>query len=294
VRNWRVLTAIAAVVLAALAGVLVWKYTDNAKKDAERPFDRIEVLVASKPIATGTGFATALEQKLITREKRVRSDLPDEKERIAGAASDADLKTAFKNLVAGHNITANETIVRSDFLASGQIVSGLSGALANEKGKEAITVTFDDEHAVGGFLKPGDLVNIIVSGDVKDLTVKDSKTVKATSYMLSGMKVLAVGPTTAVPQAAPAQAAQTGGTTTPTTVASTQSRGNITFEVTPRQAEQLAQAKALGLLIYLTLNPTGFKAGDFKRPVEIVEAVNLFDVPQANVDRILKQLNSAP
>src|SRR5262249_39301965 len=62
-----------------------------------------------------------------------------------------------------------------------------------------------------------------------------------TSYLLPNMKVLAVGSTTASPQTSTA-AASSG--TTPTTNASTaRSRSLITFEVSPRQAEQLIQAK---------------------------------------------------
>ena len=47
-RNWRVLTAIAAAVLALLAGVLVWKYADNAKNDAKKGYEFATVLVAAK------------------------------------------------------------------------------------------------------------------------------------------------------------------------------------------------------------------------------------------------------
>ena len=60
-RNWRVLTAVAAVVLAALAGILVWKYTQKAKDDAKKPYKLVTVLVAEKGIPANTSFASALE-----------------------------------------------------------------------------------------------------------------------------------------------------------------------------------------------------------------------------------------
>ena len=49
------------------------------------------------------------------------------------------------------------------------------------------------------------------------------------------------------------------------------------MEVSPRQAEQIAQAYALGGTVYLTLNTASFDPGTFENPEEIVEAVNLFD-----------------
>src|SRR3954467_1559117 len=96
VRNWRVLTAIAAVVLAALAGVLVWKYTDNAKKDAEAPFQMQQVLMAAKRGPANPSFQAALDSKLIVRESRVARDLPET--RVA-ADTDTNLKATFKALV---------------------------------------------------------------------------------------------------------------------------------------------------------------------------------------------------
>src|SRR3954464_2173066 len=162
VRNWRVLTAIAAVVLAVLAGVLVWKYADNAKNDAKNPYQQVEVLVADKKIPVATSFESALKAGLITRTERVDKDLPET--RIAGT-TDEKLTNSFGKLVAAHDIVAGETLVSEDFVTQGQVQSGLSGGLETDGAKlkrkdlTAVTVTLDDQHAVGGFLSPGDTVN---------------------------------------------------------------------------------------------------------------------------------------
>jgi hypothetical protein len=66
----------------------------------------------------------------------------------------------------------------------------------------------------------------------------------------------------------------------------------LTFEVTPRQSEQLIHASQFGSL-YLTLNPPSFKAGDFKDPGEIVELVNLFDKDLPLVKDTLAKLKAA-
>ena len=65
----------------------------------------------------------------------------------------------------------------------------------------------------------------------------------------------------------------------------------ITFEVNPRQAEQLIQASQVGS-VYLTLNPTSFNKSQFQTPVEIVEAANLFDQPLTEVQSVLAQIKN--
>ena len=172
-RNWRVLTAVAAVILAAIAGVLVYKVSDDAKKDAKRPFSFESVLVAAKPIPTSMSFASALDGKYIVRADRVHTDLPDGA--VSGRATDAALNSTYKGQVASHAIVADQTIVSTDFVSQNQVASGLPAQLdldnkSEKEHLEAVTVTLDDTHAVGGFLQPGDHVNVILTGDIKDVT----------------------------------------------------------------------------------------------------------------------------
>ena len=136
----------------------------------------------------------------------------------------------------------------------------------------AITVTLDDEHAVGGFLTPGDSVNVMCRRQGQGPITQRGDGVKTTAFLLPGLKVLAVG--------VDDRDARRVRRRRPTTSSRTAGRASlvITFEVTPRQAEQLVQAQALGDL-YLTLNPPSFKPGDFKNPAEVVETINLFDQP---------------
>jgi pilus assembly protein CpaB len=289
VRNWRVLTAIAAVVLAALAGVLVWKYTDNAKNDAKKPYTFTSALVAKSRVAASTSFDQALSSGLIAREQRVRNDVPASG--IDASKTDAQLKSQYADLVAGHDIAEGQMIVDDDFVSLSASSSGLAGQLETDQGKDkgkqlqAVTLTLEDQRAVGGFLTPGDSVNVMVSiSDDQDHWINpEGNHVRYTSFLLAGVKVLAVGSTTGRPQ----QSA-----TTPTTAQTTQStisRNLITFEVTARQAQQLVQAEAGGT-VYLSLNPGSFNRDGFKDPGEVVEAVNLFDKPLPLVEQELKKL----
>ncbi|HTD49147.1 MAG TPA: hypothetical protein VK771_01020 [Acidimicrobiia bacterium] len=55
-RNWRIISTIAAVVFAAIAGLLVWKYLNGADTRAERNKHLVPVLVARSSIPRGTLF----------------------------------------------------------------------------------------------------------------------------------------------------------------------------------------------------------------------------------------------
>ena len=298
VRNWRVLTAVAAVVLAALAGVLVWKYTDDAKQDAKKPFKFVTVLVATKKVSANTSFASALKSKQIVRVDRVRDSVPDSY--INGTLTDQVLSKDFGDMVASHDLAEGQTVVALDFTRAGTVAaSGISGQLATDQEKvgknnaQAITINLDDTHAVGGFLNPGDHINVIVTVDHKGILPDDSKVVddqiqgvvKTTAFLLPGIKVLAVGNTTAATQVAEANGS------TPSTVAVAQQHGLITLEVTPRQALQIAHATEIGK-IYLALMPSTFKPGDFKDVEEIAEAANFWDQGLPLTDKLLKDLGN--
>src|SRR4051812_45914647 len=219
VRNWRVLTAIVAVVLAALVGVLIYKYADDAKNDAQKPYKSTSVLVADKAIPVGTSFTSALDNEQITRAERVQRDVPPT--RISGEASDDELKKQFTALVSSHAIVPGQVIVASDFVAQGQVQSSLSGTLQTDQAKHkieklsALTVTLDDQKSVAGFLQPGDTVNVMMTsfinknhffcgghtdGSKATGASPPGNCVGSTSYMLGGVKILAVGSTTATPQ----------------------------------------------------------------------------------------------
>lgn len=308
-RNWRVVTAVAAVVLAALAGLLVFKYTQDQKDEAKKPFKFVNVLVVQSRVPKQTSFESALETGLISRKDVVRQDVPDTA--IPGESPDATLKSTYSGRVASHDLVPGQTVVTSDFVSQGSIQSGLAGTLASDAGKNglgkntlAITLSLDQAHAVGGFLSPGDHVNIITTVDIKDetpasrykVTTNGKNGVKLSAFLIGGVKVLTVGNQTTATQNATTPAVTSNsksGTTTPTTAASTTTQssnnGMITVEVTPRQALQIVQAQAVGSL-YVTLNPATFKAGDFNDPEEIVEAANLYDFPTPLTDKVIDEV----
>ena len=64
-RNWRVLVAIAAVVLAGAAAYLSYEYAHKADTRAQKNVERVSVLVAKNDISKGTTAAQALNSGLI-------------------------------------------------------------------------------------------------------------------------------------------------------------------------------------------------------------------------------------
>jgi pilus assembly protein CpaB len=293
VRNWRIISTVAAVVLAALAGVLVWKYVNSADTRAEHNKGFVTALVAKSKIARGMTFDTALADKLFVPVKINRDSLPPD--RIL-PDTDAKLLLLYKGKVAATDIFTGTPVVSDQFVAASQLVNTVAGAIP--KGDEAITVSLDPTHAVGGFLTPGDKVNLIVNLTVKDLSnaagqpEAAKQDLRTTAFLLSGVKVIAVGSSTVLP-ASPSATNTAGGVTTTTAAPQSQPTSLITLQVTARQAEQIVQATTVGTL-YMSLNPPDFKAGQFQNPIEVVEAVNLFDQPLTEVQKVLDSLPAQP
>jgi Flp pilus assembly protein CpaB len=271
VRNWRIISTIAAVVFAAIAGVLVWKYLTNADSRAQKNKDLVNVLVAKTQIARGTGFDQALSGNQFETKQIPHDSLPPN---YIPPANNADLTKEFGGKVAAATIYTGTALVSDQWVAATQIVSTVSAAIPN--GSQAVTVSLDQNHAVGGFVTPGDKVNVILNFPVIDNTGAAGSH-KATAFLLPGLKVLAVGSSTVLPATNGANNTGTNNTgTTSTTTAQTQPSSLITLQVTPRQALQIIQGTTLGT-VWLTLNPPDFKPGQFKSPTEIVDEINLFN-----------------
>jgi pilus assembly protein CpaB len=275
VRNWRVLTAVAAVVLAAAASVLAYTYLTQADARAQDKTELVPALVAKNVIPKGTPGKTAVDEGLFTTKRVPRDAVPD-----SVLTSDDGLG----NLVASGPIAKGQFVVRDSFVAPSQ-VDGFSTTVKD--GKQAISLSVDTTHGVAGFIQPNDSINMLLTLDVDDKTGKSGPQ-KTTAFLIPGLRVLAVGTTTT----STPSANNDNGTTDTTAAPVQQQQGLITVEVTPRQAEQIAHAMNVGTMT-LTLNPPDFDAKDFKTPQEIVEAYNLFDQPLTVLDQVQQQVEAA-
>jgi pilus assembly protein CpaB len=282
-----VLVAIAAVVLAGAAAYLSYEYAHKADTRAQKNVERVDVLVAKSDISKGTTAAQALNSGQIGTKAVPRAILPPSAVANAGDLTDK---------VSVATISKGQFIVGESFVKPAE-VGGFSAAIP--KDHQAITITVDASHAVGGFIQPGDRVNVLFSGPVTEQ--KDGNPIKGqpdparvSAFLLPSVRVLAVGTTTA--NTAPASSTSTnaglttsgaaaGSGNSSTTAASTGNAGLITLEVTPRQAIQIAQGTSLGSF-YLSLDAPGLDPSKFSAPAEIVESWNLFDQHLGTVDQL--------
>jgi pilus assembly protein CpaB len=281
-----VLVAIAAVVLAGAAAYLSYEYAHKADTRAQKNIQRVDVLVAKNDISKGTTAAQALNGGLIGTKQVPRGILPPS---AVSNASDLTDKISASTISKGQFIVGESFVKAAD-------VGGFSSNVP--KGHQAITISVDASHAVAGFITPGDRVNVLYTGPVTaQQNGASGAAARVSAFLVPSVKVLAVGQTTA--NTAPAASATgtglrnsgqaAGASTAPSssTSAAASNTGLITLDVTPRQAQQIAQGVSLGSF-YLTLDAPGLDPSGFTPPAEIVETWNLFDQHLAVVDEARK------
>jgi pilus assembly protein CpaB len=134
----------------------------------------------------------------------------------------------IEGMVATTDVLSGEILMKDRFAEHG---AGSTLAALIEKGMRAVTVRVDDVVGVGGFLLPGNRVDVLASR-------LDSRTRRAqTETILKNLKVLAVD-----------QTAQTE-RNDPVVVRA------VTLEMTPAQSEKLVKAKAEGTIQLALRNP---------------------------------------
>jgi pilus assembly protein CpaB len=220
--------AAAAIVLALVAGIGVYMYASGADKRAEESASLVDAYVANADVAKGTTGAELLQAGLVERAKVAKSSVPP---------------TAVTNLNDLNDLVLAGPLSAKQFITSGNFVSqdsGLGSAFANQikdQSLVAVTVTVDANRGVANQIAPGDHVDMAAQLEGAGY-----------QYILSNVKVLAVGSSTAAQQATAAPAPADGSTPAPT------NSGVLTFEVTQDQALQIINANQSGGL-YLVLLP---------------------------------------
>jgi len=176
----RTLLLIAAFVVAALGTVLVFLYAQNADTAAKEGQTLVKVLVAKDKIEAGTTGATASSAGAFEQQEIPRSNV------VQGALSDA---APLENLVALVPVFPGQQIISQQWGASAP-----SAGLSIPPGLLALSFQLGDPQRVAGFVTPGSTVTIFVSGTPAVGTTGGSQV----RTLLTGIKVLAVGPSTVV------------------------------------------------------------------------------------------------
>jgi pilus assembly protein CpaB len=217
VGNKRTVIIIAALVVALIAGVATYSYLDTTQERANKDARLVEVYKVKKDIPKGFSGDQAIAEKYVALDK-----IP---ERFRPLTSVTDVNT-IKGKVSLTALSANQVVVDGQFVDPR--IEQVTFSERIPKGQVAITLSYDQVHAVAGLLVPGDKVNMIVA-DPKDQRQR---------FLFQNVNILAIG-TAAAPQAGETN-----------TVAAGTGAGLITFAVPPLAAEKLVVA---GASAYLTL-----------------------------------------
>lgn len=149
---------LAAILLVALGTVALVKYVSTAEDRALAGEQLVDVLVLNAPVAAGTS-AAELQQVL-------RVEAVPVKVQAAGALaslSEADGLVTAVDLVEGEQLTASRLVDATEFNALQARVGRGGGTVSVPEGLLEITIPLDPIRAVGGTVRPGDLVGLIAS-----------------------------------------------------------------------------------------------------------------------------------
>ena len=137
-------------------------------------------------------------------------------------------ETTLLGSVSRQPISAGEPMVLGRMVAPGE--RGFLAAVL-KPGYRAVSIEVDETSGIGGFVFPGDRVDLILSHSIQDLTLENRSERQASETILTNVRILAVD-----------QQTNTDSESEPI-VAST-----ATLELTPKQAEMIAAVRSLGQL----------------------------------------------
>ncbi len=319
----RTLVLAIAVALATISGYAVWQYLSSVESDIRSDIAEVVVYRATAPIAAGdTGSdarsriakGTALREQVVFDGSKILC--------LGGAGTNAeknpnefgcpnnpsDLDVTIDGRVASGPIAVGQLIAANSFSDTRDLQQRLRDAIA--PGKVAISISVDDVSSAGGFIRPGDNVNIIASAtlapldfleivsndELRDLLVTvDSTDTGADTGTDPGASSPVEGSAATGPQnLAPAVAGQYQLTQTilqniqvlavgPDTRAAPldtglepSGSGVVVFEVTPQQAEQIEYARQYAS-VTLSLLPSGDYVPYDSQPIVVDDIFGLLD-----------------
>lgn len=233
--NRRIITVLAAVVLALLGGALVIAYAKSADARAIASAQPTKVWVAKKLVPTGTMLKDAQRTELIAQTQVAASAVP------TGALQDI-------------NADNNAQLALSDVQPGEYLLSARFGttpvgtkAIAVPAGMLAVSVELKDPARVGTFVTPGSRIAIYSSYKIKSLgddpkskAINDND-VKGTSVLLDDVQVIGMGDAPLAAPANPAADDKKSGTADSKSKSSASEAASflVTVAVTPEQATKL-------------------------------------------------------
>ena len=280
----RTLILIAAIAGAVFPGIALLNYVRGIEDDVYADAEAVDVLIATEDIPEGTSAADALNSINVTQiPLKIRPTTY-----IAPTATDS-----IAGLISRNDIPKNQIIVAGLFVDPTTVVVSLKDQIP--AGQVAFSMQIEQMRAVGGYLQPGDQVNMMIlhdnltcggNVDQADEPTEETEPAPVTPgaglealdeeayctfqqparYFYQQIEILAIGARQTL------QAGQTSET------ALTPQGGTITFMV-PNEAAQLLASVSPGS-VYLTLLPDGYEAETMRAlTLELMEGPTPAEIP---------------
>ncbi len=241
-KRW--LPLVFAVVMGLLAVALINRYLTQQRQALERERQKImsayqapvEVVAAAADLPEGQQLDRSHLKTITVPERFVQPYATSSMDDVVG-------KVTLAPMAVGEQILSNK-LRRSDEVPTGSTLSSLT-----PKGKRAVTIAVDTLAGVGGFIRPGDLIDVLLSLQVP--TPGQSQPGQVTLTLFQDVPVLAIDRDTQ-----PVHAKEPEGTSkqSPQPPQQPQQQFMVTLALTPQETAFLLFARDQGR-IQLSLRP---------------------------------------
>ncbi len=315
----RTLVLIIAVALAAVSGWFIYQYLTGVEDDIRADIAEVGVFRATQPIDSGTpgqearafiADSTALREYVVFDGSTilctgaVGANAGGNPNEVGCPQNPNNLDVVLEGNVAAGPISEGQVITTESFASAADLQQRLSDAIA--PGKVAISLEVDLSSASGGFIRPGDNVNILASAslaplnfleiisndELRDLLVEVEVDPNADEDQDTGDTGDETGPVTpgnlgtaiagsyditeTILQNIQVLAVGEDTRPAPLDTGLTPGAGVIVFEVTPQQAEVIEYAKQYAS-VSLSLLATGDYVPYDAQPIVVDDIFGLLD-----------------
>jgi Flp pilus assembly protein CpaB len=183
----RTLVLIIAVALGVVSGFAVLTYLTGIEDDIKKDITEVVVFRPTEPIATATSYeevqvtieeSTALRSHVVFEGSTIFCTGPvdrtkgEDPQQFGCPDNPSGMDATFEGRVAAGPISAGQLMTADMFVTPAELNS-VSISESIPAGKVAISVRPDDVATVGGFVRPGDKVNIVASASLQINTFLD-------------------------------------------------------------------------------------------------------------------------
>jgi len=248
-----------ALLFGLIFAVLVYVYLNQVGEDdgvgGQISGETRSVVVANQDIPAGIRLAPEMVRLEAIPSSLVLSNVFDTVEGTVGQVTTLPL-------VAGEQVLSSR--ISSSGVDLTQFGDDLPVSLVIPAGMRAFSVRTSEVSAVGGLVRPGDYVDVILSGELPIGSAETPDTVGAACYIVQDVQVLAVSQAVTNPTGATSSAAPSGEEGSGPALADTEANpeaASATLAVNPQQAWALAAAqrsvneKNVSSQLWLSLRP---------------------------------------